>query len=149
MYFSLSLDELRYFVRYVSIFCLRFKLMQAGTEFAVWSCSTWVREGRVSSPYETPLTKVRVSLAEVVPLLGERFIGVRSSLFALVPFSCGWKMVSMCENSHLIPFLSTKLRGLMCFWLHLGFDVVLLLGQILPALGLGTRDVVSNSHWKQ
>lgn len=76
------------FVRYFSLICLRFKLMQAGTEFAMESCSRLgFREGQGRLFYETPLTKVRVSLGEVMPLLGERFEGVRSGIWALVPFS--------------------------------------------------------------
>lgn len=74
-----------------SLICLRFKLMQAGTEFAMESCSRLGFARVRSSLYETPLTKVRVSLAEVNPLLGERFEGVRSSFLAVVPFSCGCK----------------------------------------------------------
>lgn len=44
------------------------------------------------------MTKVRVSLAEVNPLLGERFEGVRSSFLAVVPFSCGRKNVEESES---------------------------------------------------
>lgn len=52
--------------------------------------------------YETPLTKVRVSLGEVMPLLGERLDGVRSGFGALVPFSCGYKKVVKGENGSII-----------------------------------------------
>lgn len=74
----------------------------------------------MSSPYETPLTKVRVSLAEVMPLLGERFMGVCSSLFALVPFSCGGKMVNKHENRHLIEVRLEKVF-LASPWARCGF----------------------------
>lgn len=53
--------------------------------------------------YETPLTKARVSLGEVMPLLGERLEGVRSGFGALVPFSCGgdrYKKVRVVQGSH-------------------------------------------------
>lgn len=69
-----------------------FKLMQAGTEFAMKSCS---RHGGgsllgVACPlYETPLTRVRVSAGVAMPLLGERLAGVCSSPLALLPFSLG------------------------------------------------------------
>lgn len=51
--------------------------------------------GARPSPYETPLTKARVSLVELMPLLGEPFEGVGSSLVALVPFSWGRKSLGI------------------------------------------------------
>lgn len=46
-------------------------------------------QGAGPPPYETPLTRARVSLGEVMPLLGERVEGVRSGIWVLVPFSWG------------------------------------------------------------
>lgn len=83
--------------------------MQAGTEFAMESCSRLGFARVRSSLYETPLTKVRVSLGEVNPLLGERFEGVRSSFLAVVPFSCG------CKTQIKVRIVTElKLRSLPC-----------------------------------
>ncbi|KAF3836847.1 hypothetical protein F7725_004311 [Dissostichus mawsoni] len=55
--------------------------------------------GAGPSLYETPLTKVRVSLAELMPL-GEPMEGVRSSFVSLVPFSCGEQKVTKLSVCH-------------------------------------------------
>ena len=144
--------------------------MQAGTEFAMESCSRLgFAQGWGPSLYETPLTRVSVSLAEVMPLLGERLEGGVSSFLALVPFSCGYKqreqrLINWYVNTtmatagasiatRMLFQMQTDLCGCglsVCFCLYLGLwaSVVFLLGQVLSALGLRTRYVVCNSHWK-
>lgn len=100
-----------------SLICLRFKLMQAGTEFAMESCSRLGFARGTAGSLRDPVDQ------------GQGLAG-RGHAFA----------------GGTLGGRSLRLWGAGPVLLGLRASVVFLLRQILSALGLSTRNVVSNSH---
>lgn len=127
--------------------------MQAGTEFAMESCSRLGFARGMAGSLRDPVDQGQ-GLAGRGHAFAGGTLGWRSLRFrGAGPILLWVQKVGKGENGSII-LKRLRSKGacvcvFCCLYLWLSASMVFLLGQVLSALGLSTGYVVCNSHWKQ